>query len=100
MLIPRPAAGLVAPRHGDVAAMENPARTPTAARVHRAPRRAQGAATAGRRGGGRRPLAVAIVIFGVVERLVDPDTFDTVWDGMWWATQTVTTVGYGDVVPQ
>ena len=42
----------------------------------------------------------AIVIFGVVERLVDPDSFDTVWDGMWWATQTVTTVGYGDVVPQ
>jgi voltage-gated potassium channel len=41
----------------------------------------------------------AIVVFGVIERLVDPDSFDTVWDGMWWATQTVTTVGYGDVVP-
>jgi voltage-gated potassium channel len=42
---------------------------------------------------------VAIVIFGVVEHLVDPETFDNVWLGMWWATQTVTTVGYGDVVP-
>jgi voltage-gated potassium channel Kch len=42
---------------------------------------------------------VAIVVFGVIERLVDPDSFDTIWDGMWWATQTVTTVGYGDVVP-
>jgi voltage-gated potassium channel len=42
---------------------------------------------------------IAIVVFGVVERLVDPDSFDTIWDGMWWATQTVTTVGYGDVVP-
>jgi hypothetical protein len=42
---------------------------------------------------------IAIVVFGVIERLVDPDSFDTIWDGMWWATQTVTTVGYGDVVP-
>jgi voltage-gated potassium channel len=42
----------------------------------------------------------AIVIFGIVERLVDPDSFPTIWDGMWWATQTVTTVGYGDIVPQ
>ena len=41
----------------------------------------------------------AIVIFGIVQRLVDPDSFSTIWEGMWWATQTVTTVGYGDVVP-
>ena len=40
-----------------------------------------------------------MVIFGVVERLVDPGTFDNVWIAMWWALQTVTTVGYGDVVP-
>ena len=40
-----------------------------------------------------------VVIFGVVERLVDPDSFDNVWLAMWWAIQTVTTVGYGDVVP-
>jgi voltage-gated potassium channel len=41
----------------------------------------------------------AIAIFGVIEHLVDPESFDNVWLGMWWATQTVTTVGYGDVVP-
>jgi voltage-gated potassium channel len=43
---------------------------------------------------------VAIVIWGVAEHLLDEQTFPTVWLGMWWALQTVTTVGYGDVVPQ
>jgi len=43
---------------------------------------------------------LAIIIFGIVETLADPSTFSDVWLGMWWALQTVTTVGYGDVVPQ
>jgi voltage-gated potassium channel len=43
---------------------------------------------------------VAIIVFGAVERAVDPKTFHSIWLGMWWATQTVTTVGYGDIVPQ
>jgi voltage-gated potassium channel len=36
---------------------------------------------------------------GIVIRMVDPSDFDNVWLGLWWAVQTVTTVGYGDVVP-
>ena len=40
-----------------------------------------------------------ILVFGFLERLLDPKTFHTIWLGDWWALQTVTTVGYGDVVP-
>ncbi len=42
---------------------------------------------------------VAVIVWGTLEHLIDPDSFPTVWLGMWWALQTVTTVGYGDFVP-
>lgn len=48
-------------------------------------------------------LAIAIVLVavaGVLVRLVEPETYDNIGLAYWWAVTTVTTVGYGDVVPE
>jgi voltage-gated potassium channel len=36
---------------------------------------------------------------GILERVIDHDEFPTIGSGLWFALQTVTTVGYGDVTP-
>ncbi len=43
---------------------------------------------------------VLVLIAGVVARLVEPDTFTSLGLAYWWAITTVTTVGYGDIVPE
>lgn len=43
--------------------------------------------------------ASVVVIGGVLMRIFDHSEFSNVWVGMWWALQTATTVGYGDVTP-
>jgi len=58
----------------------------------------------------RRALLACLVILGcatlvsatamhIVEGHAQPDKFGTIPDAMWWAIVTLTTIGYGDVVP-
>jgi len=58
----------------------------------------------------RRALLACLVILGcatlvsatamhIVEGHVQPDKFGTIPDAAWWAVVTLTTIGYGDVVP-
>ncbi|ALX47230.1 potassium channel family protein [Lentibacillus amyloliquefaciens] len=42
---------------------------------------------------------VVMMLFGTVIRLVEPQQFPSVFDGVWWAFVTGATVGYGDYVP-
>jgi voltage-gated potassium channel len=43
--------------------------------------------------------ALVMIAGGVAIRVFDHKEYPNVWVGMWWALQTVTTVGYGDVAP-
>jgi voltage-gated potassium channel len=43
---------------------------------------------------------LVVLASGVLMRLLDSSEYPTIGRGLWWAIQTVTTVGYGDVTPE
>ena len=41
-----------------------------------------------------------VVVGGVLMRVLDHTEYSSIWLGMWWVLETVTTVGYGDLTPE
>lgn len=44
-------------------------------------------------------ITISMLCFGLVIHLFEPNAFPTVFEGIWWAFVTGSTVGYGDYVP-
>ena len=42
---------------------------------------------------------ILVVLCASIERTIEPDTFLTFADALWWGVVTISTVGYGDLAP-
>ncbi|WP_108670722.1 potassium channel family protein [Peribacillus acanthi] len=45
-------------------------------------------------------VSILICFFGWIIHYIEPESFPTYWEGIWWAVVTTSTVGFGDYAPK